>query len=754
MATSLISQAQQAWEQALGQLRYTINRADFDAWVRAARPLAYDGQVLTVGVANAYTRDWLANRLRSTLERQLRGLLNAPVQVVFVVTHPASISDTSNASSTNGTTVPQTQEVPKPSSRPETPSPANATPSSAKQTKTTLDLQALSLRLRDGFLQSQRVVFVPGYFLRWLPLLGSRAGWLYVALRQTYFLANVAPYGPGQRIPSGQALEVPRASLAHWSHLTKRTINNILNQGLLAPLVTVERNRHRDAHRQAPNRYIFTADLPLTPADREHVLAALESYGLQTDPVAALAHALQQPPKSLLAPTPSQSAIPTDSAPDQYTSLRAVVGERLRHTGLPSETFAKVLGMAELLETSLIDSEGKLFISWYFIKHHLPTLGHTVAWIYLIARHRAQRQGHMAANGFRVLDVTTREVAGWVGLKKARYGRDLIPQTATPAAPTPRDPRAAAFLHRTATRGSTFPLYVQTLEPLTPTDQAAYDLALYALAVCIQRDDLAALQELQTAHRQGDNARAQELLATLVSIKTLTTHNNSSPTSEQVLSRALQALAALPLTPNATATKSPKNSPGSSPNDTQTRQKFPPEKPKDAPGSTKNFPQVGQNLPPVPAKNFPHFNYVNPEKQTSLNIEKNHQNQAGGENSPWSWERLLPHLQIASQTAQKLQRFPAWHFVSWLLYVTSNGQKLKHPLGFAIHKTQQGQAASAPLDQLAQAPPDYLLDLLNRHLQYGPETVLVLEPRWVIFQQTPKTALQRLAGWLGLSQFV
>ncbi|NPA93088.1 MAG: hypothetical protein GXO56_05360, partial [Chloroflexi bacterium] len=665
MATSLLSQAQQAWEQALGQLRYTINRADFDAWLRAARPLAYDGQVLTVGVANAYARDWLADRLRSTLERQLRGLLNAPVQIVFVVADPASTPDVSNSgtTTTNGTTVPQAQEdSSEPSPRLETPSPAEphakSTPSPAKPTKAGLDLQALSLRLRDAFLQSQRVVFVPGYFLRWLPYLGSRAGWLYVALRQTYFLANVAPYGPGQRIPPGQALEVPRASLAHWSHLTKRTINNILNQGLLAPLVTVERNRHRDAHRQAPNRYIFTADLPLTPADREHVLAALEAYGLQTDPVAALAHALQQPPQSLLAPTPARATAPTDPAPDRPTSLRAAVGERLRGAGLPSETFAKVLGMAELLETSLIDSEGKLFISWYFIEHHLPILGHTVAWLYLVARHRAQRQGHMAANGFRVLDVTTREVAGWVGLKKARYGRDLIPQTATPAAPTRDDPREAAFLHRAASRGNTFPLYVQTLEPLTPTDQAAYDLALHALAVCIQRDNLTALQNLQSAHRQGDSTRAQEILTSLVPSEALATHDASAPASEQVLPRALQALAALSLTSNTTETKPPKISPGSSTSNAQTRQKFPSEPPKDAPGSAKNFPQPGQNLPSDSAKNFPHFNHVNPEKQTSINAEENHQTRAGGEANHWTWEHLLPHLQIAPQTAQKLQTFP------------------------------------------------------------------------------------------------
>ena len=74
-----------AWQQVLGQLRAQLNRADFETWVRDAQVVAYDGQVLTLGVGNAYARDWLAQHLREEVEQLLRPHLAAPVQVVFRV---------------------------------------------------------------------------------------------------------------------------------------------------------------------------------------------------------------------------------------------------------------------------------------------------------------------------------------------------------------------------------------------------------------------------------------------------------------------------------------------------------------------------------------------------------------------------------------------------------------------------------------------------------------------------------------------
>jgi chromosomal replication initiator protein len=60
-------------------------RASFDTWVRETRPLTYEEGVMTIAVRNAYARDWLENRLLSTVTRLLAGMMNRIVDVRFVV---------------------------------------------------------------------------------------------------------------------------------------------------------------------------------------------------------------------------------------------------------------------------------------------------------------------------------------------------------------------------------------------------------------------------------------------------------------------------------------------------------------------------------------------------------------------------------------------------------------------------------------------------------------------------------------------
>lgn len=77
--------AEQAWQSVLGQLQMEMPRASFDTWVRDTRPLSYQDGTLTIGVRNAYARDWLESRLASTVSRLLVGIMNASVAVDFVV---------------------------------------------------------------------------------------------------------------------------------------------------------------------------------------------------------------------------------------------------------------------------------------------------------------------------------------------------------------------------------------------------------------------------------------------------------------------------------------------------------------------------------------------------------------------------------------------------------------------------------------------------------------------------------------------
>lgn len=77
--------ADQAWQAALGQLQMDMQKAAFDTWVRDAEMISYEDGVFMVGVRNAYARDWLSERLSSTVTRLLTGIMDRTVQVRFIV---------------------------------------------------------------------------------------------------------------------------------------------------------------------------------------------------------------------------------------------------------------------------------------------------------------------------------------------------------------------------------------------------------------------------------------------------------------------------------------------------------------------------------------------------------------------------------------------------------------------------------------------------------------------------------------------
>ena len=76
---------QQAWQATLGQLQMEMSKAAYDTWVRSTDLVTYKEDCFTIGVQNAYARDWLDSRLSSTVVRLLTGLMNSPQQVKFVV---------------------------------------------------------------------------------------------------------------------------------------------------------------------------------------------------------------------------------------------------------------------------------------------------------------------------------------------------------------------------------------------------------------------------------------------------------------------------------------------------------------------------------------------------------------------------------------------------------------------------------------------------------------------------------------------
>jgi chromosomal replication initiator protein len=77
--------AEQAWRAAQGQLQLEMPKAAFDTWVRDADLVSYEDGSFVIGVPNAYSRDWLDDRLSSTVMRLLTGIMNRTVEVRFIV---------------------------------------------------------------------------------------------------------------------------------------------------------------------------------------------------------------------------------------------------------------------------------------------------------------------------------------------------------------------------------------------------------------------------------------------------------------------------------------------------------------------------------------------------------------------------------------------------------------------------------------------------------------------------------------------
>lgn len=77
--------AAQAWQATLGQLQLEMPKAAFDTWVKDAELLSYEDGSFTIGVQNAYARDWLDSRLSSTVRRLLTGMMNRTVEIRFIV---------------------------------------------------------------------------------------------------------------------------------------------------------------------------------------------------------------------------------------------------------------------------------------------------------------------------------------------------------------------------------------------------------------------------------------------------------------------------------------------------------------------------------------------------------------------------------------------------------------------------------------------------------------------------------------------
>jgi hypothetical protein len=85
--------ADQIWQATLRELQLQMTKATFDTWVKNTRAISHEGEIFVIGVPSAFARDWLENRLLTTVERTLVGIIGYPVQVEFALLEERTLAD-------------------------------------------------------------------------------------------------------------------------------------------------------------------------------------------------------------------------------------------------------------------------------------------------------------------------------------------------------------------------------------------------------------------------------------------------------------------------------------------------------------------------------------------------------------------------------------------------------------------------------------------------------------------------------------
>jgi chromosomal replication initiator protein len=90
--------AEHAWQAALGELQLQLTKATFDTWLKSTYVVSYEDNTFLIGVRSGYAKDWLENRLLTTIKRTLTGVVNHAVTIKFMVL-PRQSNDASEAQS-------------------------------------------------------------------------------------------------------------------------------------------------------------------------------------------------------------------------------------------------------------------------------------------------------------------------------------------------------------------------------------------------------------------------------------------------------------------------------------------------------------------------------------------------------------------------------------------------------------------------------------------------------------------------------
>jgi len=346
-----------AWQAAVANLQMDMSRVAFETWVKPACLEDFKDGTFVIGCMNSYGRDWLADRLTSTLERFLSGVMNRDIKVRFIVYDQAYDLDNPNAEDDQDDLDQSETEVDP------------------------VELDILYSSIRDYLLEPGRVVRLPVYYLRWLPYVHSQVIFVVMALWQEYYLAS-----GGKTQKGNSKVSVRAEQVCQWAGISRAQFfrllqpDNSLGWFVRKCETDYEVDKRTGRTKKSSNKYALF-DIPLTPGDAEDLKSFLLANGIQDSPVTALQAALAADPKQILnypVRLPSddfEKMLPCHLTVQEV--VRDLVGRRLT---------AELVTLTDQLADRLLAQGEFILISWYFLKNWLPALGSDAAMFILVLR--------------------------------------------------------------------------------------------------------------------------------------------------------------------------------------------------------------------------------------------------------------------------------------------------------------------------------------------------------------------------------
>lgn len=364
---------EQLWTDVLNTLRRELPKASFETWVRDTRAVALEDGVLTVSTRNSYARDWLEDHVWLKA-RQLLG--DAVSDLRFTV----AAGDEGDA-----------EDYAEPDTEPE---------EKAAEDEIEVSVEEYA-SLYERAVRPERAVYLPGYFRRWLALLGPDLGWFYVGFRQAAYRSS------GGRKSGQHSGRVSGRQVAALCGVTERTFWNRVGR-------EETWQRLSGLIRRDGQRYTVAMSLPLTAPDAQSLtrwlLEHLEEYGAE----GVLNAACQAPVDELLAADEPAAA----NQPMTILQLLQTVFPDLPETTRNS--------YAERLRLHLMPQGDQIVVSLFFLEHILPWLKAGPAWVYVLLRDQCFVD--RAGSGRDTVSVQGgyEEIASWLGVKRPQTVYDWL----------------------------------------------------------------------------------------------------------------------------------------------------------------------------------------------------------------------------------------------------------------------------------------------------------------------------------------